>query len=123
MIAFPGRDDTTRGAGDTGADDGADDDAVSDGDVVAAGGVTTLVTTVAGGIGDTGAPTSATDDAEGVATVLPAGAAASTSEAAALVVFFARVVFGLASSSPVAAFLARLGLSTMGSPFKPFSSA
>ena len=133
MIALPGRDDTTRGAGDTGADDGVDDGAVSvdDVDVGAAGGVTTLVTTDAGGNGDTGvagAATSATGavDTEGAATaLLDAGAsgAASASDAAAFVDFFARVVFGFASSSPVAAFLARFGLSTIGSPFKPFSSA
>lgn len=139
VIAFPGRDDTTRGAGDTGADDGvddgADDGAVSvddgDGDVGAAGGVTTLVTTDAGGNGETGAAGAATSatgavDTEGVATVLlavGASGAASASDAEALVDFFARVVFGFASSSPVAAFLARFGLSTIGSPFKPFSSA
>jgi len=133
VIALPGRDDTTRGAGDTGAVDGVDDGAVSvdDVDVGAAGGVTTLVTTVAGGNGETGAAGAATSaagtvDTEGVATVLPAAGtsgAASVSDAAAFVDFLARVVFGFASSSPVAAFLARFGLSTIGSPFKPFSSA
>jgi len=132
VIALPGRDDTTRGAGDTGADDGVDDGvSVDDVDGGAAGGVTTLVTTVAGGNGDTGAVGAATSatgavDTEGAATaLLDAGAsgAASTSDAAALVDFFARVVFGFASSSLVAAFLARFGLSTIGSPFKPFSSA
>ncbi|MCE2710596.1 MAG: hypothetical protein LW596_07390 [Ilumatobacteraceae bacterium] len=53
VMAFPGRDDTTRGAGDTGGALGAV--SVEDGGVVAAGGVTTLVTTVAGGSGDSGA--------------------------------------------------------------------
>lgn len=143
VIALPGRDDTTRGAGDTGADDGVGDgvdDGVDDGavsvdnvagDVGAAGGVTTLVTTDAGGNGETGAAGAATSatgavDTEGAATVLlavGASGAASASDAEALVDFFARVVFGFASSSPVAAFLARFGLSTIGSPFKPFSSA
>ncbi len=133
-MALPGRDDTTRGAGETGAEVGAVSD-VGDvagevaGDAVgAAGGVTTLVTTVAGGSGDTAADGAATgavvaDSAGVVLLVAGVSGAASVSDAADLVVFFARVVFGFASSSPVAAFLARFGLSTMGSPFKPFSSA
>ena len=136
-MALPGRDDTTRGAGEMGAEVGAvsdvgevADDVVGDavGAVGAAGGVTTLVTTVAGGCGDTAADGAATgavvaDSAGVVLLVAGVSGAASVSDAADLVVFFARVVFGFASSSPVAAFLARFGLSTMGSPFKPFSSA
>lgn len=133
-MALPGRDDTTRGAGEMGAEVGAvsdvgevADDVVGDA-VGAAGGVTTLVTTVAGGSGDTAADGAATgavvaDSAGVVLLVAGVSGAASVSDAADLVVFFARVVFGFASSSPVAAFLARFGLSTMGSPFKPFSSA
>lgn len=137
-MALPGRDDTTRGAGEMGAEVGAvsdvgevADDVVGDDGVDAvgaAGGVTTLVTTVAGGSGDTAADGAATgavvaDSAGVVLLVAGVSGAASVSDAADLVVFFARVVFGFASSSPVAAFLARFGLSTMGSPFKPFSSA
>lgn len=69
-MALPGRDDTTRGAGEMGAEVGAvsdvgevADDVVGDGGVDAvgaAGGVTTLVTTVAGGSGDTAADGAAT---------------------------------------------------------------
>jgi len=117
-MAFPGRDDTTRGAGDTGGALGAV--SVEDGGVVAAGGVTTLVTTVAGGSGDSGADGVTTS---ALATCAGASGTARASGAAVVVVFLARVVFGFVSSSPVAAFLARLGLSTIGSPFRPFSSA
>ncbi|MEY4601631.1 MAG: hypothetical protein RLZZ201_1322 [Actinomycetota bacterium] len=69
-MALPGRDDTTRGAGEIGAEVGAvsdvgevADDVVGDDGVDAvgaAGGVTTLVTTVAGGSGDTAADGAAT---------------------------------------------------------------
>ena len=123
VMALPGRDDTTRGAGDTGGVAAAGG-AVSG----VVGGVTTLVTTVAGGKVDAGV-----DCVVDCAVAAPVSdVAVSTSAGLVSVVsgsvvdfvdFFARVVLGLASSSPVAAFLARLGLSTIGSPFRPFSSA
>ena len=126
-MALPGRDDTTRGAGDTGGVAAAGG-AVSG----VVGGVTTLVTTVAGGKVDAGVDCvvdCAVDCAVGapvsdVAVPTAAGVASVASGSVVDVVdFFARVVLGLASASPVAAFLARLGLSTIGSPFRPFSSA
>ena len=126
-MALPGRDDTTRGAGDTGGVTAAGGAASG-----VVGGVTTLVTTVAGGKVDAGVDW-AVDWAVDCAVAAPVSdVAVSTSAGLVSVVsdsvvdfvdFFARVVLGLASSSPAAAFLARLGLSTIGSPFRPFSSA
>ena len=135
-MALPGRDDTTRGAGDTGAEgetEGAPDGGTAgEGGVAgeaagAVGGVTTLVTTLAGGNVDTGevdagavGAVSTVMGAVGAAASAAAGCA-SSGEAFAFVVFFARETFGVASS--VAAFLVRFGFSTIGSRFKPFSSA
>ena len=130
-MALPGRDDTTRGAGDTGAEgetEGAPDGGTAgEGGVAgeaagAVGGVTTLVTTLAGGNVDTGGvdTVSTLTGAVGAAASAAAGCS-SSGEAFGFVVFFARETFGVASS--VAAFLVRFGFSTIGSRFKPFSSA
>ena len=119
VMALPGRDDTTRGAGDTGGVTAAGGAASG-----VVGGVTTLVTTVAGGKVDTGVDWAVAAPVSDVAVSTSAGLVSVVSDSVVdFVDFFARVVLGLASSSPAAAFLARLGLSTIGSPFRPFSSA
>ena len=149
--ALPGRDDTTRGAGETGGVVGAADGVaaagcVVDGGVAAAGcagvgdvGVVGRVAAGAtiwgGGVGSDGG--TATTGVAGAVVVSPAADCVADCVTDCAAGFLARdagvflAAFGAAeASSPeapsavsAATFLARLGLSTMGSRFKPFSSA
>ena len=143
--ALPGRDDTTRGAGETGGVDGAAG-CVVDGGVAAAGcagvgdvGVVGRVAAGAtiwgGGVGSDGG--TATTGVAGAVVVSPSADCVADFVTDCAAGFLARdagvflAAFGATeASSPeapsavsAATFLARLGLSTMGSRFKPFSSA
>ena len=132
--ALPGRDDTTRGAGETGGVDGCVDGCVDAAGCTGVGGTATGVTAAGaagtgptiwgGGVGiDGGTATTGVLVTE-VVTDCVAGFLARDAG-----VFLA--VFGVAevsslvapSASSAATFLVRLGLSAMGSRFKPFSSA
>ena len=123
----PGRDDTTRGAGDTGAG-GALGASV---DVLAAGatgvGATDVGARGAGDVGAAGGVASTGLVGAGGAT----GAASGTTSLVVVAVFVVFVVRGLvtlavpvvSSAVSVTAFLARFGFSAIGSRFRPFSSA
>ena len=143
--ALPGRDDTTRGAGETGcvADGAAGcvDDGVAAagcagvGDVGVVGSVAAGATIWGGGVGIGGdtATTGAADTDVGAVLASTGVSPAADFVAGFLArdagVFLAALVAVDAvspealSASSAATFLARLGLSTIGSRFKPFSSA
>ena len=152
--ALPGRDETTRGAGETGGcvadgaagcvvDGGRIADGATgcagDGDVGVVGSGAAGATIWGGGVGSDGgtATTEVVGTDVGAVVMSPVADCVADCVADFAAGFLARdagvflAVFGAAeasspeapSASSAATFLARLGLSAMGSRFKPFSSA
>lgn len=137
-MELPGRDDTTRGAGDTGdtgdtggvADTGATGGAAGVAEAAGAtvaGAVGWGETIIGGGVGIAAA--GATDTTGATGATGAAGAVVLCVEVAgvffapAVTAFFAAGLGAGGSTSSVATFFTRLGLSAIGSRFRPCSSA
>ncbi len=132
MMELPGRDDTTRGAGDTGDTGGVADTGATGGaaGVAEAAGATVAgavgwgETIIGGGVGiDAAGATDTTGTTGATGAVVLCVEVAGVFFAPAVTAFFAAGLGAGGSTSSVATFFTRLGFSTIGSRFRPCSSA